>query len=59
MSIFDSSYDDNQIFWLSVFGDCQYTAFHVVLNFPCLICMLVVSFNLVVRIQVGNQLSLG
>ena len=54
-----SSYDDNQIVWLSVFNDCQHAAFYVVLSFPCLICMLAVSFNLVVRIQAGDRLSLG
>ena len=45
-----SSYDDNQILWLSVFNDCQHAAFHVVLSFPCLVCVLAVTFNLVVGI---------
>ena len=54
-----SSYDDNQILWLSVFNDCQHAAFHVVLSFPCLVCVLAVTFNLAVRIQAGDRLSLG
>ena len=45
-----SSYDDNQIFRLSVYNGFQHAAFNVVLNFQSLVCMLAVTFNLFVRI---------
>ena len=47
-----SSYDGNQIVWLSVFNDCQDAAFHVVLNYPCLVC---VSAGSRCDIQLGCQ----